>query len=574
MKKGEGAGENAYSTKKLLGLFVVAAVSYAAAPSWLDLMAPVITPAEKKAYLALTSAERPKYEEEFWSRKAISAKDYTERVAYIDAKFGSSKPGSGVNTDQGRVYLALGPPNKITRVPSSRIFQPIEIWYYSVIPGVINTEVSLMFFQKNGVGFPKLYSPTLDTVRALLNPQSSNVHMFGPNDGLNEQDIRNILKVPPTEDEVVSAAVNVASGVRYDGNDDILGKVSSPAYMLGLKMRTEVNSLVTSRLITSHPRLETMEAVSGFGGSQIDLKLETSAQREIDVEVFEGDAAVYQNQLHLRFSDPQAVLYTHRLDLLPGSYRVIVTVDGNASPYGLEVHQAQIGEIQRASLGSDVSGRFTPFEFDGRQLELNPDGRYAVVPLPHPGKVTWMIRRGGRMLWRGYSDGQQIASIELPAGKIEPGTYKIEAILGDSSTSADLVLGKEESKASTATVVSFNANLSDARRYAFVGHQWLLRGKLAEARRSLQASIAKGPTDEAGIELARADALAGNLDAARDRVKTVLASQPNNFEALSVYAYIETKFQDYAVAAQLYRRALAIQDSPAVRAALSKLPAE
>ena len=404
MKK--GAGENAYYAKKLLLLFALATVSYAAAPNWLDLVAPIITPAEKKAWLALTAAERPKYEEEFWSHKAISASDYSERVAYIDAKFGSSKPGSGVNTDQGRVYLALGPPNKITQLPSSRIFYPIEIWYYSVIPGVINTEVSLMFFQKNGVGFPKLYSPTLDTVRALLNPQSSNVHMFGPNDGLNEQDIRNVLKVPPSEDEVVSAAVNVASGVRYEGNDEILGKVSSPGYMLGLKMRTEVNSMVTSRLVTAHPKLETVESVSTFGGSQIDLKLETSAQREIDVEVFEGDAAVYQNQLHLRFPDVTAVLYTHRLDLLPGSYRVIITVDGNASPYGLEVHSAQIGEIQRANWGGDVSGRATPFEFDGRQLELNPEGRYAVVPLPRPGKVTWMIRRGGQMLWRGYSDGQ------------------------------------------------------------------------------------------------------------------------------------------------------------------------
>ena len=572
MKK--GAGHNAHSTKKLLLLFAVAVVSYAATPAWLDLVAPVITPAEKKAWLALSEAERPKYEEEFWSHKAISAKDYSERVAYIDAKFGSSRPGSGVNTDQGRVYLALGPPNKITQIPSSRIFQPVEIWYYSVIPGVINTEVSLMFFQKNGVGFPKLYSPTLDTIRALLNPQSSNVHAFGPNDGLNEQDIRNVLKVPPSEDEVVSAAVNVASGVRYEGNDEILGKVSSPGYMLGLKMRTGVNSMVTSRLITSHPKLETVESVSVFGGSQIDLKLETSAQREIDVEVFEDDVTVYRNQLRLRFGDPQAVLYTHRLDLLPGSYRVIVTVDSHASPYGLEVHEPRIGEIQRANLGSDVSGRVTPFEFDGRQLELNPDGRYAVVPLPHPGKVTWMIRRGGQMLWRGYSDGQQIASIELPAGKIEPGSYKIEALLGDSSTSADVVIGKNESKASTATVVSFNANLSDGRRYAFVGHQWLLRGKFSEARRSLQASIAKGVTVEAQIELSRADALEGSLDAARDRVKSVLAFQPDSFEALSVYAYIETRFQDYAVAAQLYRRALAIQESPAIRAALSKLPAE
>jgi GWxTD domain-containing protein len=553
------------------GTLALAAVAYGRTPAWLDYVAPIVTSEEKKAYLALNQAERTKFEDEFWSHKAITAKEYSERIQYIDAKFGSTKTGSGANTDQGRVYLALGPPNKITRIPSSRIFLPVEIWYYSTVPGVIKTEVSLMFFQKNGTGFLKLYSPTLDTIRALLIPQASTAHMFGPNDGLNESDIRNNLKVSPAEDEIVSASVNVASGIRYEGNDEIIGKISSPAYMLGMPLRAEV----TSRLITSHPKLDIVETVSALGGSQVDLRLETPARREIDVEVLEGDTPVYRNQLRLRFSEPENVIYTHRLDLLPGSYRAIVTVDGDPSPYGIEVpKEAQIGEIRRGDPGSDVSGRATPFEFDGRQFELNPNGPVAMVPLPHPGKVTWMIRTGGQMLWRSWSEGQQIAYIALPTRGIEPGSYRIEALIDDRSTSTVLELGRDDGRQPKATVVSFNANLSPARRLAFLGHQWLLRGNLAEARRNLQLSLAKGVTEEAQIELARADALGGNLDAARDRVRSVLDVQPENFEALSVFAYIETRFQDYTVAAQLYRRALAVQDSPAVRAALSKLPVE
>ena len=113
--------------RKLLLLVVMVAVSCATAPTtaWLDLVAPILTPAEKKVYLALNSEERPKFEEEFWSHKAITSQEYAERVAYIDAKFGSTKLGSGANTDQGRVYLALGAPNKVTRIPSSRIFWPV-----------------------------------------------------------------------------------------------------------------------------------------------------------------------------------------------------------------------------------------------------------------------------------------------------------------------------------------------------------------------------------------------------------------------------------------------------------------
>lgn len=550
---------------------MVLTVRAATAPAWPDLVAPIVTPAEKKAWLALTPAERPKFEEQFWAQRSITAKEYTERLAYVDAKFGSDKLGSGANTDQGRVYLSLGAPNKITRLPSSRTFLPLEIWYYSTIPGVLNTEVSLMFFQKNGTGFLKLYSPVRDTIRALLIPQASNVHLFGPNDDLNEAGIRNALQVSPAEDEIVTASVNVAAGVKFEENDTIIGKVSSPAYMFGIPPEMEV----TSRLITWHPKMDTIETVSPYGGLQVDLRLETPVEHELNIEVFDGDSAVYRNQLRFRFSGPEPVLYTHRLDLLPASYRVIITVDSKAYPYALEVPAApRIGEIQRVNAGSAVNGRYTPFEFDGSQMELNPKGDSFMVALPHPGKVTWMLRQGGTLVWRSYSEGQQVASIALPTGRIEPGSYRMEALIGDDSTSALFVIGKDHNKTSASTVVSFNANLSPAQRLAFIGHQWLLRNKLDEAHRSLQASLAKGNTNEARIELARADALAGNLDAARDQLNSLLVTEANNFEALSILAYVETRFQDYPVAARLYRRALQVQDSPALRAALAQLPVE
>ncbi len=557
--------------KKLLLLIVQTVTLFAANPAWLDRVEPLITAAQKKTYLSLKPEARREFEENFWVGKAITAADYFARLDHVDAAFGSSKPGSGANTDQGRVYLAIGPPVKLTRIPSSRIFVPLEIWYYDSVPGLLNTELRLIFFQKNNMGFPKLYSPQVDTIRALLLPEAATRSMFGPNDSTNESDIRGVLNVGPAEDEVITASVNVATGIKYSGNEEILGRISSPAEMLGKPPLIEV----TSRLITTHPKLDTVQTASAFGGTQADLRLEATAQREIDIEVLEGDITVYQNQVRMKLSKAETVLYTHRLDLLPGSYRLIFTVDGRSFPYALEIPQGnRIGDIQRADLGDDVNGRNTPFEFDGRQLELNPEGRFAFVPLAQPGNVKWMIRSGAEVLWRASAEGQQIASVELPSSGIPPGGYQLEAIMGDSSTSTGLTLGKSENKASKATIVSFNANLLPAQRFAFVCHQWLLRGKLAEARRSLNASLAKGVTDGARIELARADAMAGNLDAARDQVKSVLAAKPDSFEALSVFAYIETRLQDYAVAAELYRRALAVQESPAVRAALSKLPAE
>jgi GWxTD domain-containing protein len=549
-------------------LLAVTLASAAQSSTWLDLVSPVMTSAEKKLYLSLNPESRAKFELDFWDGKAITAEEYFKRIEYIDATFGSSKPASGANTDPGRVYLALGAPNKVTRIPSSRIFVPLEIWYYDIIPGILNTEVRLIFYQKNSMGLPKLYSPTTDTIRTLLVPQAATRSMFGPNDSISESDIRNILKVPVAEDEVVSAAVNVATGIRYTGNDEILGQITSPETIL----RKPPQTRVSSRFITARPKLDTLLTPSLYGGMQVDLRLATTARRQVNIEILQDAVTVYQNQLQLKFSKPESIEYTHRLDLLPGSYQLLFTIDGKAYPYPLLIKESAMSEIFRTDQSTTVVNRQTPFEFAGQQVHINPAGHFAAVALASPGKVTWMLRRGAEVLWRSISDGQQFVTIELPSSGLPPGAYQLEAVTENNSRTAEYLIAKDSNSAPDAASISFNANLAPARRFAFIGHQWLLRGKPDEARKSLDASLAKGTTAEAQIELARVEVMAGRLDQARDRIRPILAASPNDFQALSVLAYIETKFQDYPVAAELYRRALAVQDSPALRVALAQLP--
>jgi GWxTD domain-containing protein len=556
--------------KKFLLFVALATASQAATSTWLDQVAPIITPAQKKLYLSLRPEARERFEQEFWADKAITAQEYFERLQYIDANFGSSKVGSGANTDPGRVYLSLGPPNRVTRLPSSRIFFPIEIWYYDTVPGLLNTELRLIFFQKNGIGLMKLYSPTQDTIRALLIPQAPVQDTFGPNDDLTESDIRKTLMVPTAEDEIIPAAVNVATGIYHTGNDEILGKIASPALMLGKSFKTDVKS----KFITSHPKLDILETVSPYGGFQIDLGLDTVVQRDLQIQVLGHEIAIYQNDLHLKFDAPQEVRYTHRLDLLPGSYRIIFTVDGTTHPYALEVKEKYtMSEIVRADPGGDSDHRLTPFEFEGKQLDFNPAGKFAIIAVRHPGKVNWTLRKNWEIVWKSTSDANQIAILEPPTTGFEPGTYKLEASFENETRIIDYVINNDSDKAPpSGTILSFNANLAPALRLASIGHQWLLRGNFDQALSSLQASLAAGPTREANIEMARLDAAAGRYDDSRNRLRRILASQPNDFDALSVLAFVEASLQDYPVAAELYRRALAIQDSPAIRLALSKLP--
>jgi GWxTD domain-containing protein len=552
---------------KVLLLTAISLALQAADSSWLSGVAPIITPAERKAYLSLSPDARALFENTFWDTRSIDREEYYRRLEYIDSKFGSSKRGSGANTDPGRVYLSLGAPAKITRIPSSRIFVPLEIWYYDSAPGYLNTELRLIFYRLNSVGLPKLYSPTVDTVRALLLPEASTVHLFGPNDSVTESDIRQNLKTGPAEDEVITAATGVASGSKYSGNQEILGQVTSPELMLTKPRATQV----TSRFLAAHSMLDVLKTPSIQGASQIDLRLATDAWREIGIEVRQGFATVYNNRLNLNFTKAEPVEYTHRLDLLPGLYQLIFTVDGRSFTYPLEIPDTpRMGEIVRASAYGNAVGRHAPFEFAGRRMALNPGGPLALVAVPQSGNVTWTVREGWQIVWRSVVYGDGVAVIELPA--LKPGAYKLEAATASDSRSVDLQVPATATFDANATVVSFNANLSGAQRLAFVGNQWLLHGRLDRARTALSESLAKGETKDAQIAMARLDAISGSLDAARDRVRGVLASHPDDFEALAVFAYIETRFQDYRVAAELYRRALAVQESPALRLALAKLP--
>jgi len=94
---------------------------------------------------------------------------------------------------------------------------------------------------------------------------------------------------------------------------------------------------------------------------------------------------------------------------------------------------------------------------------------------------------------------ENLAIIELPLDTLEPGVYKLEANAGGEARSIDLPVKRPQPGPPAATVSS-NANLTPAAHMEFVGHQWMLRGKLDEAVRCLRDSIAKSPASGAQVE--------------------------------------------------------------------------
>lgn len=105
----------------------------------------IITPAERKEFLALPEGKRENFIEEFWKRRdpdPATAEnefrdEYLGRISQAERLFfGEGRPGW--LTDRGRIYVLFGPPDQ--RSAASSAARPDgrcqELWYYRDFPVV------------------------------------------------------------------------------------------------------------------------------------------------------------------------------------------------------------------------------------------------------------------------------------------------------------------------------------------------------------------------------------------------------------------------------------------------------
>ncbi|MGA8300351.1 MAG: GWxTD domain-containing protein, partial [Terriglobales bacterium] len=131
----------------------------------------IIDSNEKKQFLALTEdSQRDSFIEAFWKIRnpdpgsdSNSYRDeHYRRLAYANEHFGSSRLQDGWRTDQGRIYIVLGPPKQIVTYPAARNVRPMQIWFYQTPSQALPPYFNLVFY-KQSIGEPySLYSPNRD----------------------------------------------------------------------------------------------------------------------------------------------------------------------------------------------------------------------------------------------------------------------------------------------------------------------------------------------------------------------------------------------------------------------------
>jgi GWxTD domain-containing protein len=147
---------------------------------WLEDVSPIITKAEREIFSRLkTEADRDKFIRFFWRQRDPLPdtaenefyKEYMDRVRAADQTFGHGSFKRGSQTERGYFYVLLGPPLERSQYTTESQLWPLELWFFKgEVEFGLPPYFYLIFFQPQGSGEFRLYSPGVDGPEKLVVP--------------------------------------------------------------------------------------------------------------------------------------------------------------------------------------------------------------------------------------------------------------------------------------------------------------------------------------------------------------------------------------------------------------------
>src|SRR6267154_2049532 len=250
---------------------------------WLERdVAYIITKDERDAFLKLTTDEaREKFIETFWEIRNPSPGSPTnsykdeiyQRIAFADARFGIGSGGEGWRTDRGRTYITLGPPQQKQVFRNSANLYPIEIWFYGGANAALPPFFYVMFYQREGSGDYRFYSPYTDGPDKLvtgveaINSRSSALRLIRNSAG--PEVARISLSLLPDE------PVDEATGITSLESDILLNNIKNlanlPANRDEINRRRSMRESVTAQILLESHNLD----VVTFPAREVEVPVPT-----------------------------------------------------------------------------------------------------------------------------------------------------------------------------------------------------------------------------------------------------------------------------------------------------------
>jgi len=144
---------------------------------WLEeYVAPIILPAERKAFLELTEPyQREQFQQDFWTRResnnlaAPLGPGYRQR--YEELRRLADEKYDGWRQDAGRMVIRWGEPADVFKPESAGTFRDLEIWTYANMGGSGQQRVRF-FFYRPGPGVPRKLWTITDRPQDVIVPGS------------------------------------------------------------------------------------------------------------------------------------------------------------------------------------------------------------------------------------------------------------------------------------------------------------------------------------------------------------------------------------------------------------------
>lgn len=187
--------------------------------AWLEDVSPILTRTERAVFVKLqTNADRAKFVRFFWRMRDPLPdttanefqKEYEERVRFADQNFGHYSPKRGSRTDRGYYYLVLGRPLERHFFTTQSEVWPLELWFYKGAQEYgLPDYFYLIFYQPEGIGDYRLYSPGVD------GPETLAVPIMG---GQTMNRSRAVESIRKASSELASAALSYMPGEQPMGS--------------------------------------------------------------------------------------------------------------------------------------------------------------------------------------------------------------------------------------------------------------------------------------------------------------------------------------------------------------------
>jgi GWxTD domain-containing protein len=276
----------------------------------------IITKDERVRFLALaTDDARDKFIKDFWEvRNPVPGSEintYKEeiykRIAFADSRFAIGSGTDGWRTDRGRTYITLGAPQQKEIHRNAANLRAFEIWFYANVTPVLPNAFYVMFYDKDGAGDYRYYSPYLDGpdklttgVEAINNP-AAGLKMIENSVGFEVARI-SLSLIPGEPVDLSNPRPSLTSDVMLMM---LKGLSEQPGYRDDIHRKWMNREQVSSSMILQGHNLDIIlfPARDEHGISRLDYSLALKSPSDLSVAAIKDDRLMYSLQVRVQVFD-------------------------------------------------------------------------------------------------------------------------------------------------------------------------------------------------------------------------------------------------------------------------------